>query len=250
MGRLESRIALVTGAGGGIGSAIARCFADEGAQVAVADRNPKSVDKLAGELSGPAGAVALHADIRDLGQVKAMFSEIGERFGRLDVLINNAGVGSRTDFRNLSDEDWAQVLDVNLQGTVRCMREGFSLLRASDYASIINLGSIMNNRHARQLSAYAASKAAIAALTRSVAVEYAAYGIRVNSISPGYVETAMTKTVLRKQAVREALLAQTPLKRFAAPDDVAKAALFLASGESSYITGHELVVDGGASVAL
>ena len=175
--------------------------------------------------------MALHADIRDLGQVKAMFSEIGERFGRLDVLINNAGVGSRTDFRNLSDEDWAQVLDVNLQGTVRCMREGFSLLRASDYASIINLGSIMNNRHARQLSAYAASKAAIAALTRSVAVEYAAYGIRVNSISPGYVETAMTKTVLRKQAVREALLAQTPLKRFAAPDDVAKAALFLASGD-------------------
>jgi len=247
MSRLAGKIGLVTGAGGGIGRAIARAFLQEGAQVIASDRDGSSLAVLADELPD---IVTLEADVTQLDEVKAMLGETGKRFGRLDVMINNAGVGSRTDFRHLSDEDWAGVLDVNLQGTVRCMREGLDLLKASDDAAIVNMGSIMEIRHVRQLSAYAASKAAIGALTRSVAVEYAPYGIRVNAIAPGYVDTAMTKTVLRNEAMREALLARTPLKRFAEPDDIAKAVLFLASNDANCITGQCLIVDAGASVAL
>ena len=247
MPRLEGKIGLVTGAGGGIGRAIVRRFAQAGAQVIATDRDRTSLAELAKELPG---VVTLEADVTVLDEVKAMFAEVEKRFGRLDVLVNNAGVGSRTDFRYLSDEDWAGVLDVNLGGAVRCMREGLDLLKAAGDGAIVNLGSIMEMRHVRQLSAYAASKAAIGAVTRSVAVEYAPFGIRVNSISPGYIETPMTKTVLRNEAMREALLARTPLNRFAQPSDIAEAALFLASAEASCITGQCLVVDAGASVVL
>ena len=247
MGEVQERIALVTGAAGGIGQAIVRRLAAEGAHVIAADREVKNLE----ELVQSAGAIQTQqTDVTDLEGIQAMFAAVREQHGRLDILVNNAGVPSRTDFRHLSDEDWAGVIDVNLQGTVRCMREGLDVLKESEQAAIVNLGSIMDTRHVRQLSAYAASKGAIAALTRSVAVEYAAFGIRVNSISPGYVETAMTRTILRNPALREALLERTPLKRFPTPDDIADATLFLASVRANSITGQSLVVDGGTSVAL
>lgn len=251
MGRLEDKVALITGAGAGLGRAIAICFAGEGAHVFVTDRDGDSAETVAAEIVEAGGqASALAADITKLEDVKAMAEAVESAFGRLDILVNNAGVSRRGDFKDLSDEDWAEVVDVNLQGVVRCTREAMGLLKASGKASVVNLASIMEGRHIRQISPYSTTKAAVAALSRSLAVECAPMGIRVNYLCPGYVETALTARYLRNPAIREGLIAQTPLRRLAEPHEIAMAALFLASDESSYVTGEGLTVDGGMSIAL
>ncbi len=144
---------------------------------------------------------------------------------------------SARDFRHLSDEAWERVWSVNLDGTVRCAREAFDLLKASGKASIINLSSIMATKHTRQMAVYSATKGAVSALSRSLAVEYAPYGIRVNTLLPGYVETALIGRYISNPMIAKALLTQTPLRRFGTPQDIANAALFLASDEAAYITG-------------
>ena len=251
MGRLEGKVALVTGAGAGLGRAIAICFAREGAHVFVTDRDGDSARAVAGEIAEAGGnSSALTADITDLADVKTMFEAVESAFGRLDILVNNAGISRRGDFKDLSDEDWSEVVDVNLQGVVRCSREAMGLLKASGKASIVNLASIMQGRHIRQISPYSTTKAAVAALSLSLAVECAPVVIRVNYLCPGYVETALTARFLRNPVIREGLIAQTPLRRLAEPEEVAMAALFLASDESSYVTGEGLTVDGGMSIAL
>lgn len=251
MGRLDDKIALVTGAARGLGRAIATRFVAEGAHVFVTDQDESLAAEAALDIAANGGfAAPLRADVTSTPDVQKMFEAVNEAFGRLDVLVNNAGVTHRGDFRHLSDEDWQGVVDVNLQGTVRCCREGLTLLQAAGTASIINLSSIMERRHIRQLSPYSTTKAAVAALSRSLAVEYASFGVRVNYLCPGYVETALTKRVLRNPAIRKALLQQTPMGRFAEPEDIANAALFLASDESVFVTGSGLTVDGGMSVAL
>jgi NAD(P)-dependent dehydrogenase (short-subunit alcohol dehydrogenase family) len=251
MGRLKGKVALITGAGAGLGRAIAICFAREGAHVFVTDRDGESAETVAREIADAGGnSSALTADITDLADVKTMFEAVERAFGRLDILVNNAGISRRGDFKDLSDEDWSEVLDVNLQGVVRCTREALGLLKASGKASVVNLASIMERRHIRQISPYSTTKAAVAALSRSLAVECAPMGIRVNYLCPGYVETALTARFLRNPVIREGLIAKTPLRRLAEPEEVAMAALFLASDESSYVTGEGLTVDGGMSIAL
>ena len=139
-------------------------------------------------------------------QVKSLMQAIGETHGRLDVLVNNAGVGERADFRHLSDEAWDRVWKTNLDGTVRCAREAFDLLKASGNASVINLSSIMATKHTRQMAVYSATKGAVSALSRSLAVEYAPYGIRVNTLLPGYVETALIGRYISNPMIAKALL--------------------------------------------
>jgi NAD(P)-dependent dehydrogenase (short-subunit alcohol dehydrogenase family) len=251
MRRLEDKIALVTGAGAGIGRAIAETFAREGAQVVVADIDGEAAKTTADAIVKANGAASAHeVDVTDTPQVQALMKAIGEAHGRLDVLVNNAGVGERADFRHLSDEAWDRVWKVNLDGTVRCAREAFDLMRASGKASVINLSSIMAAKHTRQMAVYSATKGAVSALSRSLAVEYAPYGIRVNTLIPGYVETALIGRYLQNPMIAKGLLAQTPLRRFGTPEDIANAALFLASDEASYITGAALTVDGGMSTTL
>jgi NAD(P)-dependent dehydrogenase (short-subunit alcohol dehydrogenase family) len=251
MRRLEDKIALVTGAGAGIGRAIAETFAREGARVHVADRDGEAARAVAEAIVKSNGAASAHdVDVTDTAQVKALMAALKEAHGRLDVLVNNAGVGERADFRNLSDEAWDRVWKVNLDGTVRCAREAFELLRASGNASVINLSSIMAAKHTRQMAVYSATKGAVSALSRSLAVEYAPYGIRVNTLLPGYVETALIGRYLQNPMIAKALLTQTPLKRFGTPQDIANAALFLASDEAAYITGAALNVDGGMATTL
>ena len=251
MRRLEDKIALVTGAGAGIGRAIAETFAREGAQVVVADIDGDSAKATAAAIVKSNGAAAAHeVDVTDTVQVQALMATIGKAHGRLDVLVNNAGVGERSDFRHLSDEAWDRVWKVNLDGTVRCAREAFELLRASGKASVINLSSIMSVKHTRQMAVYSATKGAVSALSRSLAVEYAPYGIRVNTLLPGYVETALIGRYISNPMIAKGLLAQTPLRRFGRPEDIANAALFLASDEAAYITGAALNVDGGMSTSL
>jgi NAD(P)-dependent dehydrogenase (short-subunit alcohol dehydrogenase family) len=251
MRRLEDKIALVTGAGAGIGRAIAETLAREGAHVVVADRDGEAARETAEAIVKSNGAAqAETVDVTDTEQVKALMQRLAEAFGRLDVLVNNAGVGERSDFRHLDDAAWDKVWKTNVDGTVRCAREAFDLLKASGKASIINLSSVMATKHTRQMSVYSATKGAVSALSRSLAVEYAPYGIRVNALCPGYVETALIGRYMQKPMIAKALLTQTPLRRFGTPQDIANAALFLASDEAAYITGAGLHVDGGMNVTL
>ena len=251
MRRLEDKIALVTGGGAGIGRAIAETFAREGASVVAVDRDGDAVRETADAIvknNGTAQAEVI--DVTDTAQVKALVGLIADKFGRLDVLVNNAGVGERSDFRHLDDAAWDRVWKVNVDGTVRCAREAFALLKASGKASVINLSSVMATKHTRQMSVYSATKGAVSALSRSLAVEYAPYGIRVNALCPGYVETALIGRYMQNPMIAKALLTQTPLRRFGTPQDIANAALFLASDEAAYITGADLHVDGGMNTTL
>jgi NAD(P)-dependent dehydrogenase (short-subunit alcohol dehydrogenase family) len=251
MQRLQGLIALVTGAGNGIGGGIARRFAGEGAIIFVTDVDGAAAEAVAHELRGEGhNATALTADVSRGQDVTAMFRAVASVHGRLDVLVNNAGLNVRGDFRHLSDADWVTIREVNLDGVVRVARDGFELLRASGRGSLINVASIMGHRGLRQLTAYSATKGAVAALTRGLAVEYAPFNIRVNTLSPGFVETALTGRVLRNPMMSKALIDQTPLRRFGTVEDMANAALFFASDESAFVTGAELAVDGGMSAGL
>ncbi|HEX6000072.1 MAG TPA: SDR family NAD(P)-dependent oxidoreductase [Hyphomicrobiaceae bacterium] len=251
MRRLEGRIALVTGSGSGIGRATAQVLAAEGAHVYVTDVNGAAAETVAGEIAGAGGSAQAYTADVSLGQdVTAMFRIVAKGHGRLDVLVNNAGLNVGGDFRHLSDADWARIREVNLDGVVRVARDGFSLLKASGRGSLINVASIMAHRGLRPLTAYSATKGAVTALTRGLAVEYAPFGIRVNALCPGFVHTPLTARALRNPAIEKALVDSTALKRLGQPEEVARAALFLASDEASYVTGAELAVDGGMSAAL
>jgi NAD(P)-dependent dehydrogenase (short-subunit alcohol dehydrogenase family) len=251
MGRLQDRIALVTGAAHGIGHAVAVRFAAEGALVVLTDVDETAVQRSAAELAALGHrTAAFRVDVGDAPALSGLFAELQRAHGRLDVIVNNAGINVRGDFRHLTDEDWVRIRTVNLDGLVRVAREGFPLLKASGRGSLINMSSIMAHRGLRQLAAYSATKGAASALTRALAVEYGPFAIRVNALAPGFIETALTERVLRVPPFRKALLEQTPLARFGTPDDVAHAALFLASDESSFITGAEIAVDGGMAANL
>lgn len=251
MPRLEGRIALVTGAGSGIGRAIATVFAAEGANVYVTDVDGSSAETVAAAIrQSGAAAQAMAVDVSRGQDVSAMLRAVETAHGRLDVLVNNAGLNVRADFRHLSDADWVKIREVNLDGVVRVARDGFSVLKASGRGSLINIASIMGHRGLRQLTAYSATKGAVLALTRGLAVEYAPFAIRVNALAPGFVETALTARALKNPGIQKALLDSTPMRRFGLPEEIAKAALFLASDDASYVTGAALAVDGGMSAGL
>lgn len=253
MQRLAGRVALVTGAGAGIGLAIARRFAEDGAHILVNDLSVEAAEKAAEGLRGiSAGgsATALAADVTRPDEVSALLAAIQSAHGKLHILVNNAGLNVRSDFRHMSDDDWRKIRDTNLDSAVRLSRDALPLLHAAGGAAILNVASIMATRHLRQLAAYSVTKAAVAGLSRALAVEYAAFDVRVNYLCPGFVETALTERVLRMPQLRKALLDQTPMRRFGTPEDMAKAAAFLCSDDAAYITGSGLTVDGGMSVAL
>lgn len=249
--RLQGRIALVTGAGNGIGRAIAEVFAREGAHVYVSDVDGASADAVVAAIRSASGAATAQVCDVSRGQdVSELFRTIQSAHGKLDVIINNAGLNVREDFRHLSDADWVRIREVNLDGVVRVARDGFELLKASGLGSLVNLASIMSHRGLRQLAAYSATKGAVSALTRALAVEYAPFNIRVNALAPGFVETNLTNRVLRNPMIAKALIDQTPLRRFGTTEEIARAALFFASDDSSFVTGAELAVDGGMSAGL
>jgi len=251
MSRLKDKIALVTGSAAGIGLATADLFAAEGAHVYITDVDGEGAEKAAAALLAKGlKASAMAVDVSRGQDVTALMRTIEQQHGRLDVVVNNAGINVRTDFRNMTDADWVRLREVNLDGIIRIARDAFPLMKASGRASLVNLASIMGHRGMRTLAAYGATKGAISALTRGLAVEYAPFGIRVNALAPGFIETALTERVLRIEAFSRALLEQTPLRRFGTGEDVARAVLFFASDESAFITGAELAVDGGMQAAL
>jgi NAD(P)-dependent dehydrogenase (short-subunit alcohol dehydrogenase family) len=217
----------------------------------VSDVDADAAAAVAGSITSDGhDATPLTLDVTRGQDIKAAFRTIAAAHGRLDILVNNAGLNVRGDFRHMSDADWTRIREVNLDGVVHIARDGFELLKASGRGSLINLASIMGHRGLRQLAGYAATKGAVSALTRALAVEYAPYSIRVNALAPGFIETALTDRVLRVPAIAKVLLDQTPMKRFGTADDVAAAALFFASDDSVFVTGAELAVDGGMAAGL
>jgi len=270
--KLGGQTALVTGAGSGIGRAIALRFAAEGARVIVNDLNRESAEATVAAM----GAVENHsgviqADVSDSAAVRAMFAEVGQKFGGLDILVNNAGIGETGNRReeinakaeaqlqemmtggpikthwdiaaSLADDEWLDMMGTHLNGTFWCTREALKLMAQKNRGSIINISSVAGLHGIPIAAHYGAAKAGILGLTRSLAQEVASRNIRVNAICPGWIETAMTQHF--SPLVRMALTARIPMMRWGTPDEVASTALFLASDESSYFTGQWLSPNGG-----
>lgn len=251
MTRLNGRLAIVTGAGVGIGRAIAMRFAAEGAHVWVTDINGESAEETVRDIKDRGGAAtAMVVDVSKGQDLTALIRNIDVAHGRADILVNNAGILVRSEVRQLSDADWAKLREVNVDAILRLSRDALPLLRKGQKPSIINISSIMAHRGLRPLAAYTATKGAVTALTKGLAVEYAPFNIRVNSIAPGYIETAITNRLLKLPPIKQALIDKTPMGRLGQPDDLVGAAVFFASDDSLYCTGAELSVDGGMAAGL
>jgi len=249
MGRVDGKVALVTGGALGIGMACVTRLHEEGAQVAIVDILDTEGRALAADL-GPR-CYFCHADTSSETQVKHAVADVLRRFGQIDVLVNNAGVfGPNKPIRVISEEEWGRVQDDNVKGTIFLTRHVYQPMRAGGGGSIINLSSIYGLVGAADLSPCDASKGAVRMMTKVDALLYARDGIRVNSIHPGFIWTPLVEHFLatscgEPDAGRQALNALHPLGRIGEPDDIAWAVVFLASDESKFMTGSELVIDGG-----
>ena len=242
--RLAGKVALVTGAAQGIGEAIARKFAEHGAKVVVGDIQAERGEALARELGE--GAVFQHLDVRALEAWEAAVAVTLERFGRLDVLVNNAGSGTGGGIEAETLAEHRRVLDLNVTGVWAGMRSVVAAMTAQGAGSIINISSIDGLVGIAGLPTYVASKFAVPGMTRSLALELGERGIRVNSVHPGITETPLVKASPPGSAERlRRAVARQPIARMGRPEEIANAALFFASDESSYCTGASLVVDGG-----
>jgi NAD(P)-dependent dehydrogenase (short-subunit alcohol dehydrogenase family) len=253
MGRLDGKVAVVTGGAHGIGRASAKALAAEGAKVAIGDVDEADGNACADEIVDSSGdAMFLRTDVTSMDDVRALVGAAVERWGRLDVMVNNVGVAIAGAAGEMSEDDWRRVIDVNLTGVWRGMRVAIPIMLEAGRGSIVNMSSVQGHVGFVGWSGYAASKGGIDALTRQAAVEYAARGIRVNAIVPGTILTEMNERILREVDDPDALQAEWksmhPIGRVGTPQEVAAVVVFLASEDSSFVTGESLRVDGGMVV--
>jgi 3-oxoacyl-[acyl-carrier protein] reductase len=241
---VQGKVALVTGASRGIGRAVALRLAAEGASVVVTATSQEAAQKTADEIIAAGGkALAVKVDVTAADEVAALMARTVEAFGRLDVLVNNAGITRDGLLMRMKESDWQAVIDTNLRGTFLCTREASKLMTKARFGRIINISSVVGLMGNAGQANYCASKAGIDGLTRAVAKELARRNVTVNSVAPGFIETDMTEALPEK--TREGLQQQIPLERLGSVDDVANAVLFFASDLSGYITGEVLSVNGG-----
>lgn len=246
---LKGQVALVTGAGQGIGRAIALRLAREGADIAVMDINRETADATARQVRDVGRRAAVKVvDISDFGAVQGAMREVVQEFAKLDVLVNNAGIEKRGPFLEITPADWQRQLDVNLSGTFYCMQAAAREMAKRRYGRIVNISSVAGLIGPIDLAAYGASKAGIIGLTRAAALDLADYGITVNAIAPGPIETELMLGAWSAEALRERPQ-HGAIARFGTVDEIASTALFLAAPDSGFITGITLSVDGGAVAA-
>ncbi|HTN43526.1 MAG TPA: 3-oxoacyl-[acyl-carrier-protein] reductase [Nitrospiria bacterium] len=241
---LKERVAIVTGGARGIGKAISQSLIQDGAHLVISDVNLGEAKQTADELATSGRrCLAVGADVTDGKGVAGMVDRAIREFGRIDILINNAGITRDGLLLRMKEEDWDLVLNVNLKGAFHCTKSVLPLMSKQRRGRIVNIASIVGVMGNAGQANYAASKAALIGFTKSVAREYAGRGITANAVAPGFIDTAMTQNL--SSEVREGLMKQIPLGRLGTPQDIAHAVRFLVSEEAGYITGHVLHVNGG-----
>lgn len=250
MNRLSGKVALITGGNAGIGESVAKLFAEEGAAVVVTGRRQAELDRVAREIMAKGGkALAVAGSVTDETHARAAAERTVASFGKIDVLVNNAGIG---DFgkrlHEMDDTAWANVLDVNLTGLFRMTRAVIPQMLKQTGGSIVNISSIASLVGIPLLSAYAASKGALDALTRSIAIDYASDGIRCNVVNPGLIDTPMAAPLMANSEQLGSILSHYPIRRAGKPEEVASMVLYLASDESAWVTGGTFRIDGGMTV--
>ncbi|SDJ17299.1 SDR family NAD(P)-dependent oxidoreductase [Salimicrobium halophilum] len=239
--RLKDKVAVVTGGSSGIGEHTVRLFVEEGAKVVISDVNDEKGQALAKELGD--ATVYQHADVAKEEDVEKLIQKAVDQFGKLDILFSNAGIGSLSPTHELSAEDWKQVLSINLDGVFYGAKHAVKAMKESGGGSIINTASILGHVGQAQTSPYSASKGAVVNLTRTLGIEYAQEHIRVNAVCPGYIETPLLEQL--DDEMKQHLISLHPIGRLGRSEEVAKAVLFLASDDASFVTGTSLLVDGG-----
>jgi len=245
---LADRVALVTGASQGIGRATALALVRAGAKVAAAARNVEKLAGVVGEITRTGGAaVAVPMDVADAGQVEAGFKQVLERFGKLDILVNNAAITRDALAVRMKPDAWEAVLRTNLTGAHLCIQQALGAMLRQRYGRIINVTSVVAQTGNAGQANYVAAKAGLIGLTKAIAVEVASRNITVNAVAPGFIVSPMTDPLPQK--VKDEMLSRIPLGRMGSGDDVAAAIVFLASEEAGYITGHVLEVNGGMYMA-
>ncbi len=243
--RFQGKVALVTGGGSGIGRAVCLRLASEGARVAVADMNLAQAEAVAAECGNESFAVQVN--VASWNEADAAVKTVVDKAGKLDILVNNAGINRDAMVHKMTEEQWNAVIDVNLKGTFNMCRAALGPMSAQKYGRITTTASIGVKGNMGQAN-YAASKAGVIGMTRTLCLEYARHNITVNCVSPGATETQMTAGMPDK--VREAVVGRVPLKRMARPEDIANLHTFLVSDEAAYITGQVIFCDGGITVGL
>lgn len=246
MGRVDGKVAIVTGAAGGMGKADALLLAKEGAKVAISDLQEDKIQEVVREITESGGeAIGFKHDVASEEDWIRVVNETAAKFGKIDVLVNNAGISTATPFMELTTEAWEKTMSINVTSIFLGQKYVIPHMLKAGGGSIINISSIAGLTGGSGAGPYTASKGAVRMLTKATAVDFAKQNIRANSIHPGYIETPMTVDLFKNDQMRQWFNSETPLPRLGKPEDIAYGVLFLASDESSFITGVELPIDGG-----
>jgi 3-oxoacyl-[acyl-carrier protein] reductase len=245
--RLRNKVAIITGSARGIGCATALKFAAEGAKVVVCDLERKAIDEVVAQIVAAGGqAIGFTVNVTDKASIAAMVKGVTDKYGRIDVLVNNAGIVDDAQFRKMSDEQFERVIDVNLKGTYNCARAVVDIMIAQNAGVILNASSVVGIYGNFGQTNYAASKFGVIGMAKTWARELGRKGIRANAVCPGFVETTILKSIPEK--VMQAMIDRVPLGRLAKPEEIANTYAFLASDEASYINGAVIEVSGGATI--